>query len=805
MIRDLLHAMRVLYKQPALTILATLAIAMGIAANAAIFSVVQGVLLRPLPYSDADRLVFFRSDFRGETGLPGIASAEIEDIRKQSRLIERLGWLVMPSASLTGDGQMERVQAVAASDDLLAVLAVTPVRGRSLSAGEDRGEGRPRNLMISHELWQRRYLGDPNIIGRAIEVNNATAYVVGVLPQGFRLYLPADTNVQPQVDIWYSGYLGDAVSRGSHHYRTIARLKNGVTLHQAQAEIDAIAAEMIARNPADYPPGSFRLHVAGLQQDIVKPARTVILVLLCAVGFVLLIACANVANLLLARASQREVEIAVRAALGAGRAQIVRQVLTESVMLAVLGGAAGLLLAQRGIDLLLFLRPDNLPLQENIALNPAVTLAALTLSMVCGILFGLAPAWQTARADVQSVLKQSGRSGTSNPRGNRIRSVLVTAQVALSLMLLIGAILMTRSFANMQRLDLGFDPQNLLTLRVDYDSRTIRGGDTWRFYQRTLETLQAQPGVESASAANVLPFDPIMWTDDFALEESPQVAWTAIYNPVLPQYFHTLRIPLAAGRDFTAQDNEQAAAVVIVDQRFANKTWPGESAIGKKLIYHPQGRTSRKTLEIVGVAQYTRFGIRPDERPQIYVPFGSDYGFFLMVAVRTQGNPATLAPVLRRAIEQMGGKRPVWDIRPMEAYVAAATAETSFALVLLGGLSAVAFVLSVIGVYGVVCYAVAQRLPEFAIRMAVGADGGAILRLALTRAIGPALAGTALGIAGSLALGRYLRTMLFEVSPTDGATYLLASTTLIVATLLACYLPVRSLLRRADPRKFLNA
>jgi putative ABC transport system permease protein len=804
MIRDLLHAWRVLYKQPALTILAALAIAIGIGASAAIFSVVEGVLLRSLPYADADRLVFFRADFRGETNLPGIASAEIEDIRKQSRLIERIGWLVMPSASLTGDGQMERVQALAVSDDLLAVLGVTPARGRSLSAGEDRGEGRPRNLMISYELWQRRYLGDANIIGRAIEVNNATAYVVGVLPEGFRLYLPADTNVQPQIDVWYSGYLGDQLTRGSHYYRTIARLKPGVTHRQAQAEIDAIAADMIARNPADYPSGSFRLHVDGLQRDIVKPARTIIFVLLCAVGFVLLIACANVANLLLARASHREREIAVRAALGAGRAQIVRQILTESVLLALLGGSAGLLLAQRGIHLLLALRPDNLPFQENITLNWAVTLAALTLSMACGILFGLAPAWQTARADIQSVLRQSGRSGTSNLRGNRIRNVLVAAQVALSLMLLIGAILMTRTFANMQRLDLGFDPQSLMTLRVDYDSRSIRGVDTWRFYQRTLEALEAQPGVVSASAANVLPFDPIIWTDDFALEQSPQVAWTAIYNPVLPRYFHTLRIPLVAGRDFTAQDNEQAAAVAIVDQRFASKTWPGESAIGKKLIYHPQGRTSRRTLQIVGVAQHTRFGIRPDERPQIYVPFGSDYGFFLMVAVRTQGDSATPAPVLRRAIEQVGGKRPVWDVRPMETYVASATADTRFALVLLAGLAAVAFVLSIIGVYGVVCYAIVQRLPEFAIRMAVGADGSAILKLALVRAIGPALTGAALGIAGSLAFGRYLRAMLFQVSPTDAPTYLLACTTLIGATLLACYLPVRSLLLRADPRKFLN-
>ncbi len=795
MIQDLRYAFRVLFKRPSLSILAILAIAIGIGANAAIFSVAEGVLLRPLQYENADRLIFFRSDFRGESGLPGIASAEIEDIRSQSKLIEKIGWLTTPSASLTGDDRMERVQAATVSDDFMPLLGVKPIQGRILSAKDDRGVGRARNLMISYELWQRRYYGDPRIIGRSIEVNNYAASIVGVMPKGFRLYLAGDTNVAPQIDIWFSGDFGSTPNRGSHHYRTVARLRKSVTVEQAQAEIDAIVLGMVERNPKAYADGNFHLHIGGLQQDVVKPARTLILVLLGAVGFVLLIACANVANLLLARASTRRAEIGVRAALGAGQIRIVRQMLTESIVLALAGGVPGLLLAQQAIGFLLFLKPDNLPLQDNISLNPVVTCFALGLSLLSGILFGSFPAWQAARMDIQATLKESGRSKGSSARGNTIRSALVTSQVALSLMLLIGAALMIRTFENMRRLDLGFDPSNLLTLRVDYDSRTIREGDTWRFYQRAIDAVKSLPGVESASAATLLPFDPITWTDDFAVEENPEAVRTALYNPILPEYFHTMRIPLSAGRDFTVRDNDEAAPVVIVDRDFAEKMWPGQTAIGRKLILHPQSKSARKTLEVVGVARTARFGIRPDERPQIYVPFGSDYGFFLMMAVRTTTDPVSLAPPLRRAIEEVGGKRPVWDIRTMGDYVAAAMAGTRFALVLLGVLSGVAFILSMIGVYGIVSFSITERMDEFAIRIAIGAQARDILKLALAGGITPAIAGVAIGNTGALALGRFLRVMLFNVSPTDNATYVIASTTLLGAALLACYLPARTLTR----------
>jgi putative ABC transport system permease protein len=450
------------------------------------------------------------------------------------------------------------------------------------------------------------------------------------------------------------------------------------------------------------------------------------------------------------------------------------------------------------------LKPDNLPRQENIALNLPVTLFALGLSLLSGILFGLAPAFQTAKSDIHSILRESGRSKTSGPRGNRIRAALVTTQVALSLILLISATLMIRTFENMRRLDLGFDPSNVLTLRVDYDSKVIRGGDTWRFYQRALEIVKSQPGVESASAANVMPFDPIGWTDDLAVDDNPNSAFTAIYNPIMPGYFHVMRIALIEGRDFTEGDNDTAAPVVIVDRRFAQKTWPGQSAIGKKLILHPQSTRSRTTLEVVGVANYTLSGIQPDARPQIYVPFGSDYGFFLMMAVRTNTDPAALASTLRHAIEGLGGRRPVWNIRPMNDYVAAAMAETRFALVLLGLLSGVALILAVIGVYAVVSYSIAERMHEFAIRIAVGAQARDILRLALAWGIAPTIAGVVIGITGAVLASRFLRAILFNVSATDSVSYLIASAMLLSAALLACYVPIRSLAFKADPKKFLG-
>jgi putative ABC transport system permease protein len=640
-------------------------------------------------------------------------------------------------------------------------------------------------------MWERRYRRDPNIIGRTIEVNNFLAKVAGVLPAGFRVYMGAGANVPPRIDVWFPAESTN--SRAYHDYLTVARLRAGVTLQQAQAEMDAITARMVQQYPGAYPDGNFRIRLSPLHKDIVQPARTAILVLLVAVGFVLLIACANIANLMLARAAGRTKEIALRTALGAGRGRLIRQLLTESVFLSLAGGAAGLALARWGVDLLLYLRPQNLPRQEDIVLNGTVTAFTVGVSLLAGILSGLAPALHSSKSDVNSALKESGRSLTPGVAGSRSRSALIVAQVALSLVLLIGAGLMIRTFATMRDIDLGFDPSNVLTFRLEISPRLFRETEAkWRFYERAQEVLRAQPGVQSVSGITTVPLDPFELDGLYATAENPDNVQTALFNPVLPGYFETMRIPLVAGRALTALDNDTSAPVAVVDDRFAQQMWPGESPIGKRLFLRGQTKTRKEPTEIVGVARHVPYGgLRGDARAQIYVPY-RNFTVIMTMVVRTIGDPMSLARALRKAGEELGGRRPVYWIKPMTSYVSDAMAETRFALALLGIMSVVAFILSVIGVYGVVSFSVAARMQEFAIRAALGAQPRDILKLSLGWSLGPVVAGIALGLLGSFALTRSLSTLLFGVSPTDPLTYVSVSAALFLAAVFACYIPIRN-------------
>lgn len=803
MLQDFRYALRLLWQKPSFTIVSILVIGIGIGANAAIFSVVDGVLLRPLPYKDSERLVFVRTDLHGEVGHAGVSGGEIHDIRSQSKLIEQIGWMVNPYASLTGDATMEHVTAATASDEFLPTLGVQPALGRGLHGKEDNGKEHIENLLISNELWDRRYHRDPNIIGRSIEVNNYSATIVGVLPPGFRMYLGMDANAPTIVDIWFPSD-GDGNGRRYHEYQTVARLGPGVSLEQAQAELDAIVSRMIRQYPGDYPDTDFRIRPVPLLQDVVRPVRAAILVLLGAVGFVLLIACANVANLLLARASGRKKEIAIRSALGAARIRVIRQLLTESIVLALLGGAVGLILAQQGIDFLLYLRPDSLPRQDDIVLNGTVEAFAFAVSLISGILFGLAPALHAARSDVNSVLKESGRSLTADVGGRHIRAALVVGQVALSLVLLIGAGLMIRTFANMRRVNLGFDPTNLLTFRVEANPWEFRDGDArWRFFQRAQQALAGQPGVEAVSGTGRLPLERSEVVDSYALPGKPDALRNATFSPILPGYFETMRIPMVAGRDFSERDNEDGAAVAVVDEQFANRTWPGQDPIGQKIVLRAQSTTQRRTADVIGVVRRVQVsGLRADDRPQIYLPY-RNYATTVMFVIRTKMPPATLADPLRRIVEGLGGKRPAWDVRVMSDYVSDALAETRFALILLGILSGVALVLSVVGVYGVVAYSVAERMHEFAIRMALGAQSGDIFKLAFGAGVAPTIAGIGIGIVASLGLTQFLSRFLFGVQTTDMPTYVGVTAVLLLSAAAACYLPVRRC-SRLDPKSFLQ-
>jgi putative ABC transport system permease protein len=802
MIQDLRHSFRVLLEKPAFTIIAILVIGLGVGANAAIFSVVDGVLLRPLPYPDAQQLVYVRSDLLGESGHPGIAPAELEDIRQQSKLIEHIGFVVTPAASLTAVGQMEHVTAVSASEDFLPALGIQPFPGRNLR-GSDDGSPHIKSLLISYELWDRRYHLNPNVIGMPIEVNNYSATIVGVLPKGFRLYMGADTNVPPVVDVWFPAGSDGSTSRKYHYYQVVARIRKGVSVEQAQSEIDAIVSRVVQQHPLDYPNGDFRIHLVPLLQDVVKPVRNVILVLLGAVAFVLLIACANVANLLLARASARKKEIAIRSALGAARFRVVRQLLTESVVLALASSGVGLVLAQYGVDFLLYLRPSSLPRQDDIVLNWTVTGFVLAISLVSGILFGLAPALHAARSDVNSVLKEAGRSASADVRGKKTRVALVAGQVVLSFVLLIGAGLLIQAFRNMRRENLGFDPANLLTFRLE--ARPSEFPDSlsrWHFYQRATEAVRSQFSVESVSGTGSLPLDRYEPPALFSLLESPERLQDAVFSPVLPDYFKTMRQPLIEGRDFTDADNEEGTAIAIVDEDFARRTWPGESAVGKQLILRQLERTDKQLAEIVGVVRHVQWhGFHGEDKPQIYLPYRNEDTNVVMI-IRARGNASAIAEPIRTVVEGLGGKRPIWDVRLMSDYVADAMAETRFALVLLGILSSVAFVLSVVGVYGVVAYSMTERMEEFAIRMALGAQGKDIFKLAFASGVAPALFGIVVGMIASLGLTRFLSRLLFGINATDPGTYLAISALVFAAAAAACYLPVRRCLR-ADPRAWL--
>jgi putative ABC transport system permease protein len=803
MIQDFRYTLRLLWQKPSFTILSVLVIGIGIGANAAIFSVVDGVLLRPLPYKDPEQLVFIRTDLHGEVGHAGVAPAEIRDIREQSKSIEQIGWMVTPAASLTGDGPMEHVTAATASDDFLPALGIQPTLGRGLSGKEDIGKDHVDNLLISYDLWDRRYRRDPNVIGHSIQVNNYSAKIVGVLPQSFRLYMGSDTNAPQKIDIWFPAE-AEGNTRNYHYYQTVARLRKGATVARAQAEMEAIVARMIQTHPQDYSDGDFKIRLIPLLQDVVKPVRTPLLVLLVAVGFVLLIACGNVANLLLARASGRKKEIAIRAALGAHRGRVVRQLLAESITLAILGGAVGLVLADQGIQFLLYLRPDHLPRLDNIALNGIVTLFAVAISLASGILFGLVPSLHASRSDLNSILKESARSLTADATGLRLRRSLVVAQVSLSVVLLIGAGLMIRTFENMRRLDLGFDPTNLLTFRVEANPWEFRGDEIrWHFYERAIDAVKTQFGVEAVSGTGRLPLEGYDLPDLYALPESPDSLHNAVFSPVLPGYFTTMRQPLLKGREFTNNDNETATAVAIVDEQFAKRTWPDQDVMGKRIILRAQSKTGRRVAEIIGVVRRVQVsGFHVDERPQIYMPYRIDPTNVSMV-IRTSGDPTRLADSLRKIIEGLGGKRPVWDLRLMTDYVGDAMAETRFALVLLGILSGISFILCVVGVYGVVAYLVAERMQEFAIRMALGAQPRDIFRLALGAGVAPAVIGIGIGIAAALGLTPFLSRLLFEVSAMDMTTYATIALLVLIAALSACYLPVRRC-SRTDPRAFLQ-
>jgi putative ABC transport system permease protein len=783
--QDLRHSARMLMKKPGFTLIVILTLALGVGANTAIFSVVNAVLLRPLPYQNPDRLVrLWESNTK--RGLPeGAASApNFEDWRKRNQVFEQLAAQETTTYNLTGGGEPERVAAANVTANLFPTLGVSPALGRNFLPEEEQGGG-GQVALLSYGLWQRRFGADPKLIGRSIQLNGAAYTVVGVMPDGFQF---------PQgIALWTPLVLDPAVfpwraDRSNHNLSVIGRLKPGVSLAEAQAAMDTLTRQLEQEYPASNAGWGARLRTF---YDWLLPEelRRAFWVLLGAVGFMLLIVCANVANLLLARATSRRREVAIRSALGASRARLMRQFFTESMLLALLGGVAGLLFAWWGMDLLVTSLPQNVPRLNDVRLDSRVLGFTLSISMLASVIFGLAPALQASRANLSASFKEGG--GATGGARRRMRHALVVVEIALAVTLLIGAGLLAQSFVRLGRVAFGFDSENLLAMQTALPVAQYREKNQQAaFYRQALERIRVLPGVVGASAVIWPALGGGNWAMEVTIEGRPEAksaALSASARAVMPNFFGTMRIPILRGRDFTEQDDENSTSIIISDA-MARRFWPNEDPIGKR--FRPGVFNSWMT--VVGVVGDVR-DIRPDQEPAPAFYFSAPYLDFraVTILVRGAGNPESLTASVRAEIAAMDRNLPVYNIRTMSAILSRATDQPRFQATLLGLFALVALILATMGVYGVMSYAVTQRAPEIGVRMALGAQRRDVLKLILGGGMAVALSGVTIGLLASIALTRLLKSLLFGVSATDPLTFGLIALLLILAALLACWIPAR--------------
>ncbi|HXM45704.1 MAG TPA: ABC transporter permease [Bryobacteraceae bacterium] len=797
--QQLRHAARLLARTPGFTIVAVIALALGIGVNSAIFSVIDAVLLRPLPYPHPERLVsFFEHQGNDPDDRGGIAPANMADYN-QNHVFTGISHVGTPGMNLTGAGTPERIFGIQAGYNFLDILGVQPAIGRGFLPEEDR-YGARHVVVISHELWQQRLGGDRGVIGRRITLDGEAYQVIGVLPAGFQS--PDEISQrQPMLfvvpDCWPPDILHN---RGDHEDHAIARLKPGVSLAQAQSEMQTIGARLAKAYPQTN--GKILLGVAPLGADMVRRVRTAMLVLLGAVGLVLLIACANVANLLLARSAGRSREIAIRLAMGAGRWRIVRELLVESAMLAVLGCALGLLLGASTRDLLVSTAPKNIPRLDTAVLNWRVLGFTGSLATLTTFLFGMIPAWQASGIRPNLALK-SGERSTGGSAVLRWRSALMAAEVALALMLLVGGALLWKSFVRVTGVDLGFQPDRVVMMLVNLpDLHYPDGARRLAFFQELEQRVEGLPGVQAAGFTFRGPMRG-GWGSVYETPEGPGSEpdfrlREADFEPVSPRYFETLGIPCLKGRAFTAADKEGAPPVAIVNQVLARKLFPKGDAEGHRI----RRSGARDWETIVGVVGEVHLAGQTEKvNPQVFFPAAQTSLYPVHVAdfaIHTAGAPLGIVRDVRRQVWAIDKDQPVTRVETLEEVVSASVAQRRFQAALLLLFAGVALALAVVGVYGVISYAVAQRTPEIGLRLALGAQQRNILNLTLARAMGPILAGLAAGLAGALAASRLLTSLLFEVKPSDPATFILVAALLGLVALGACLIPARRA-TRVDP------
>jgi len=810
MIQDLRLAFRSLIKTPGFTFVAIVTVALAICANTTVFSLVNALLIRPLPYKNPQELVLLWEKFsaQGLDQIP-VSAPEYLDYAKELRSLEIAAFDYV-DLNLTAGEMPERIAGAVVTPSLFPVLGVEPMRGRGFTQNEF-GEGNDNVVVVSERLWKRRFNSDPGFVGKQLSLNGRSFTVIGIMSAGFQFPLPL-FNVQggtfgQQVDIWkpIAFTKNDLESRGSRSYGIIGRLKPGLSLSQAQAEVDTIIAGWLPKFPDNYEPATrFGASLYNFHDQVVGGMKTALVILLSAVALVLLIACGNLTTMLLARAGAREREFAIRVALGAGPARLLRQMLTESVLLALLGGFAGVLLSIWGLDLLRALGSQTVPRIAEANLDLRVLLVTLVASVVTGILFGLVPAIASAKPELTEALKEGGRGSTTGTRRNRVRNALVVSEVALALVLLVAASLLLKSFVRLQNVDPGFDPRNVLTMEVSLPlAKYARGKPVADFYAETIRRVEALPGVETVALASILPLSGNNSDSSFAIEgrdpNQEKVYPDEELRSVTSNYFKVLKVPLVQGRFFDQRDTTEAPKVTIINQAFAKRWFPNLEAVGKKITFDDTRKPDPKWITIVGVVGDMRHrGLDVEAKPEYYLPHPQNAYRGMILATRSKQDPRSLAESIRREIRQLDPELPAANVRTLENIASDSIAPRRLSVVLIGVFAAVALVLASVGIYGVMSFLVVQRTHEIGVRMALGAQRNDVLRLVIGHGMKLVLVGSVLGLIMALMSTRALSAMLYRVGAFDPITFAGVTVALALVALLASYIPALRA-TRADP------
>jgi putative ABC transport system permease protein len=793
-LQDIKYGIRtLLFRHSGPTIVAVIVLALGIGGSSAIFSVANAALLRPLPFENPDRLAILWEVQQGTTVVP-FAGANYVDVREQSQAFEQMALLVFPNLNVTDGAEPERVSAGACSPELFSLLGVKLAAGRAFTA-EEAQPGKNRVAILSPGYLKRHYASDPGVVGKEININGFPMTIIGILPNDFTFPLQAE-----EPEIWIPLPLDSRVlgNRETHYLRVLAMLKPDATLERANEELRGIAAQLETLYPRTNTERGMK--ALPLQQQVVGEIRPALLMLFGAVGLVLLIACANVANLLLARASSRQKEMALRSALGASRARIIRQLLTESLLLSLMGGAGGLLLAVWGVKVLVALNTQYIPRIVKVDIDGWVLGFTLIVSALTGIIFGLAPALQASKVDLNNSLKEGSGRTTAGMFSRRTRGLLVIAEVALSVILLIAAGLIIRSFLRLQEINPGFQTQRVLTMEVNLPGNKYREGpQIQNFYEQVVDKLAALPGVESVSVINNLPLGGDT-TTAYLIEGHPdprnQEDQMTAYRIISPDYFHTMNIPLLKGRYFTAQDTKRDVGVAIINQALADRDLPGEEPIGKRLVIDYGQKIPREIVGVVGNVKH--YGLDAAVKPETYVPLPEDPWRTMNLAVRTTSDPLALARAVRSSFLSVDKDLPVYDIKTMDQRVEASFSQRRSQVFLLSIFAIVAFVMAIVGVYSVISYSVNQRRQEIGIRMALGAQQIDIFKLVVGQGLLLGIIGLVVGLLGALAFNRLIASLLYGITVTDPIVFLIVPVVLMLATLVASYLPARRA-SRVDP------